>query len=230
MKDIEYYIKHAKKYFQSNKPKKKGICPHNNIISDDDGTYCGDCGLVLGNQNYVSSYEDTKTHDITYIPYKRLSHFKNLLTKYQGKQQFKNSKDNILSLLEEKLNGNITKKNINKVLKENNLNKEIININYFLFRLGGDTVSLSHNQVDILIDMFQKIQIPYHDWNIKHKRKNFLNYNYILFKLFELLNLDNSDFTLLKAENRIKIHDDAWKFICEYNNWKFISSLSDNEP
>jgi len=77
--------------------------------------------------------------------------------------------------------------------------------------------------------MFDNIQGPFEKWSkiISPARKNFLNYNYIFFKMCQLLNKNEflSLFPLLKSREKLYEHDQIWRGICKELNWKFIASI-----
>jgi hypothetical protein len=74
--------------------------------------------------------------------------------------------------------------------------------------------------------MFKEIQ-PSFQKNCPKDRSNFLSYSYILYKFFELLELDEYKiyFPLLKSRDRLISHDQIWKKICDYLRWEFIQSV-----
>ena len=74
--------------------------------------------------------------------------------------------------------------------------------------------------------MFKEIQVPFEKF-CPEKRKNFLSYNYVMYKFFELLELDEylSCFQLLKSRNKLHQQDLIWKNICQSVKWQFIPSL-----
>ena len=77
--------------------------------------------------------------------------------------------------------------------------------------------------------MFKQIQTPFETLrpDIIPKRKNFLSYNYIMYKFFELLELDEylDCFQLLKSRNKLYQQDIIWKHICAELKWQYIPSL-----
>ena len=79
---------------------------------------------------------------------------------------------------------------------------------------------------EIIRGMFTAIQIPFEKY-CPVKRKNFLSYNYVMYKFFELLELDEylNCFQLLKSRTKLYDQDKLWKNICKDLGWQFISSL-----
>ena len=74
--------------------------------------------------------------------------------------------------------------------------------------------------------MFQNILTAYETIDVK-KRVNFLNYYYVLHKIFEIKN--NTEFMkycpLLKSTDKLIQQDMIWKQICKKLNWKYIPSI-----
>ena len=56
-------------------------------------------------------------------------------------------------------------------------------------------------------------------------RKNFLNYNYILFKLLEIDNIYNDKIKMLKRIESLKEHDIIWKKMTKEIGLTYISSI-----
>ena len=56
-------------------------------------------------------------------------------------------------------------------------------------------------------------------------RKNFINYNYVLYKLLELIKQHEllQHIPLLR-KTRLREHDRIWKMICEKLDWEFIKT------
>jgi hypothetical protein len=72
-------------------------------------------------------------------------------------------------------------------------------------------------------DMFFMIQIPFYN-NKPAKRKNFLSYNFCLYKFAELLGEDHllPYFPLLKCSRNLHKQDQIWKKICADLSWEFL--------
>ena len=85
---------------------------------------------------------------------------------------------------------------------------------------------MSRELEDKLRLMFKEIQIPFAK-ACPSDRKNFLNYNYIIHKFVELLELDDfiDCFPLLKSREKLYQQDQIWKKICDELQWEFIAIL-----
>ena len=79
---------------------------------------------------------------------------------------------------------------------------------------------------EIIRNMFKSIQVPFVKY-CPNNRKNFLSYNYVVYKFFELLELDEylNCFQLLKSRTKLHQQDIIWKSICKDLGWQFIPSL-----
>ena len=57
-------------------------------------------------------------------------------------------------------------------------------------------------------------------------RKNFIRYNYIIYKLLELMDYDRylKDDALPKTKNILKSYDEYWEKICQKLNWNFFKT------
>ena len=77
--------------------------------------------------------------------------------------------------------------------------------------------------------MFNEIQKPFEKYKIMYspQRKNFLNYDYVLYKMLELLNKDEflNCFSLLKSREKLYEHDKIWRGICSDLQWEFIPTI-----
>ena len=94
---------------------------------------------------------------------------------------------------------------------------------------GIDAPKMTCELEEQLKIMFDEIQIPFEKYSkiICPERKNFLNYNYIFYKMCQLLNKDEFliCFPLLKSREKLYEHDLIWKGICKDLKWEFIPSI-----
>ena len=100
-------------------------------------------------------------------------------------------------------------------------------IPYIINQLNGLPAPVIAPEIEEIIrNMFKSIQIPFVKY-CPNNRKNFLSYNYVVYKFFELLELDEylNCFQLLKSRTKLHQQDVIWKNICKELNWQFIPSL-----
>lgn len=134
-------------------------------------------------------------------------------------------------------------------IKENQLSKEDINIYViknilkqydkkkkyqynqgtliYLYSIitGNNIPKFSQAEELKMLKMFEQIHKPYNE--LKGDRKNFLGYDYILYKFLQMLKYKNfKDFIrLIKSNEKITDLDNIWKKICIKLDWKFYPSV-----
>ena len=124
----------------------------------------------------------------------------------------------------------MTPKLVKAYLKKLNYSKYYEHIPVIINEFCGiEAPKLNSELEEQLKILFDTIQEPFkkHSEIVNPKRKNFLNYNYILYKFCELLQKKNflPYFPLLKSREKLYEHDLIWKGICEELSWKFIPSI-----
>ena len=165
--------------------------------------------------------------------YKKINHLNEILNQFQAKESTiipddvmnevvleirKRRIDNIADLSEE---------DIRQILKKLGRSKYYEHRAHILSRLNGNPPPTITPEIEEKIRaMFQEIQAPFLLY-CPNDRTNFLSYSYILYKFFELLELDEYKvyFPLLKSRDRLIAHDMIWAKICSYLRWQFISSV-----
>ena len=159
--------------------------------------------------------------------YERINHFKDKIKSLQGKEN-KTIPPEVFTLLEAEL---IKKKKTfqdldyqltRKLLKLTNQSRYYRNIYLILSIVKKDFIIIPEQIEEKLYKMFEQIQEPYEKYK-GTKKKSFFSYDYIIYKFFEILNLD--DFThyckLLDNNDKITEHDRIWKKICQDLNYPF---------
>jgi len=165
--------------------------------------------------------------------YKKINHLNEILNQFQAKESTiipdevmnevicEVKKRRIMNIAE------MTEKDIREILKKINRSKYYEHATHILSRLNGNPPPTITPEIEEKIRaMFQEIQAPFLLY-CPDDRTNFLSYSYILYKFFELLELDEYRiyFPLLKSRDRLIAHDFIWKKICTYLQWEFISSV-----
>jgi len=165
--------------------------------------------------------------------YKKINHLNEILNQFQAKESTiipDEVMHEVISEIKKRRIQNIaqmTEKEIRDILKKLNKSKYYEHAAHILSRLNGNPPPTITPEIEEKIrTMFQEIQAPFLLY-CPDDRTNFLSYSYILFKFFELLELDEykAYFPLLKSRDRLIAHDQIWKKICEYLRWEFISSV-----
>jgi len=130
----------------------------------------------------------------------------------------------------------LTFKHVKKILKRIGHPSHYEHISYIISQLTGKPPPIiTKGQYEEVEYRFKQTKEPFkkykHLLNVSHysdeARKSFLNYNYVLHKLFELMSLDDiaKNFSLLKDTNKLINHDRVWKLICRDLKWQFIPSI-----
>jgi len=216
-------------------------CNENNFTFDSRNSdeICINCGLTtriscIEEYDYSTSIENEQIN--TSFNYKRNNHFQECLNQLQAKENTTIPPKIIKDLTIEFKKYNITDpKLFNYFLVKEHLRKLKYNkyyehiptiINEFCGLPAPVLTPALEQQLKI---MFDQIQTPFekHSKIISPKRKNFLNYNYVFYKMCQILNKQEflSFFPLLKSREKLYEHEQIWKGICSELKWKFIPSI-----
>jgi len=190
---------------------------------------CDKCGEV---RPYVESYsqkEDTEGG----MAYKRINHLTECLNALQGKEGT-TVPDEVIEKVRAEFKKNrisstseIKPSKVKQYLKKLGYSAYYENIHTIANTISGmPTLKLSPELEKKLKDMFNLIQDPFY----KHKspkRKNFLSYNYVLYKFCELLGEDDLliFFPLLKCQKNLHVQDTIWRKICSELSWQFLPTV-----
>jgi hypothetical protein len=195
---------------------------------------CPRCGaeeytLVVSD---VPSFRDPPKERNNYA-YKKINHLNEILNQFQAKESTIIPEDvmnEVVLEVKKRRIANIadlTEEDIRQILKKLNRSKYYEHRAHILSRLNGNPPPTITPEIEEKIrTMFQEIQAPFLLY-CPDDRTNFLSYSYILYKFFELLELDEYKvyFPLLKSRDRLIAHDQIWKKICDYLQWEFIRSV-----
>lgn len=213
------------------------ICPDCNIEkilqSNDGHMVCMSCGhsdqiiVDMEKINFKDPYYENKS-----TGYKRMNHFSELMNQFQAKESTDISpkifNTIILEIKRQRIIDptKLTKKRMRFILKKLELNQYFEHIPFIINRLTGlPPPTITRELEEKLKSMFKEIQEPFKHFRSK-KRKNFLNYNYVFHKFFELLEMDHflQHFPLLKSPSKLREQDELWERICKCLRWEFIPS------
>ena len=195
---------------------------------------CTSCGrsndilLDTDKPNYKEPIQASKN----YTAYKRKNHLNERINQFQAKETidipneiYEEIKQEIKKLRLD--NDSINHKIMRDILKKLGHNKYYEHITHIICFLTCKLPITITREAEHKIDMmFEEIQEPFELFKPKN-RKSCLNYNYLMHKFFELLELDDYliYFPLLKNREKLQEIDNTWKQICEYLNWEYISSI-----
>lgn len=164
--------------------------------------------------------------------YKKINHLNEILNQFQAKESTiipDEVMNEVVCEIKKRRIQNIAElceKDIREILKKLNRSKYYEHAAHIVSRLNGNPPPTITPEIEEKIRaMFQDIQAPFLLY-CPNDRTNFLSYSYILYKFFELLELDEYKvyFPLLKSRDRLIAHDQIWKKICDYLKWEFIRS------
>ena len=203
-------------------------------ISSEGILVCPRCGseeyaLVVSD---FPSFRDPPKERNNYA-YKKINHLNEILNQFQAKESTIIPEDVmnevILEIRKRRIANiaDLTEEDIRQILKKLNRSKYYEHRAHILSRLNGNPPPTITPEIEEKIRaMFQDIQAPFLLY-CPNDRTNFLSYSYILYKFFELLELDEYKvfFPLLKSRDRLIAHDQIWKKICDYLQWEFITSV-----
>jgi hypothetical protein len=203
-------------------------------LSEEGILVCPKCGseeymLVISD---FPSFRDPPKERNNYA-YKKINHLNEILNQFQAKESTiipDEVMSEIICEIKKRRIRNVaelTEKDMREILKKLNRSKYYEHATHILSRLNGNPPPTITPEIEEKIrNMFQEIQAPFLLY-CPDDRTNFLSYSYILFKFFELLELDEYKvyFPLLKSRDRLIAHDEIWKKICDYLRWEFVQSV-----
>ena len=178
------------------------------------------------------SYRDAPK-EMTNFAYKRRNHFIEVLSQYQGRETTEIPEDVYIEILQELDKNRITKPTdltntkLRSILKKIEQNRYYEHIPFIIYQLTGlKPPTITSKTRKRLIEMFNDIQIPFAKY-CPPDRRNFLSYSYILYKFFELLELDEHlpYLNLLKSRDKLHQQDVIWEKICDDLKWEYIASV-----
>jgi hypothetical protein len=196
------------------------VCPH-----------CGSEEYALVVSDFPSFRDPPKERNN--YAYKKINHLNEILNQFQAKESTIIPEDVmnevVLEIRKRRITNiaDLTEEDIRQILKKLNRSKYYEHRAHILSRLNGNPPPTITPEIEEKIRaMFQEIQAPFLLY-CPNDRTNFLSYSYILYKFFELLELDEykAFFPLLKSRDRLIAHDQIWAKICTYLHWEFISSV-----
>lgn len=222
--------------FYQEKPDAAEHCTACNMAREEtDGLLiCPGCG----SEEYVMvvsdfpSFRDPPKERNNYA-YKKINHLNEILNQFQAKESTlipdEVMHEVVCEIKKRRIQNvaELTEKDMREILKKLNRSKYYEHATHILSRLNGNPPPTITPEIEEKIrTMFQEIQAPFLLY-CPDDRTNFLSYSYILYKFFELLELDEYKvyFPLLKSRDRLIAHDEIWKKICDYLKWEFIQSV-----
>ena len=170
---------------------------------------CVKCGIIPKNNQILIEEKDIQTHSSFLTGrYLQRNHFKEILSQLQGKEYIKNFQSDLLEIIKAELKENEpTRSNIKSILKQIGMKKLYDHIAYIQRRLDYPVLFLDENLEKKLTDLFEKFCYFYSNQNLLKKRKNLLNYNYLIIKFLRLLNRDDLTIHISNLRQKSKIQE-----------------------
>jgi hypothetical protein len=201
-------------------------------LEDEGLLICNNCSRNIPYliENEKPSYKEPPK-EVCFYAYKRINHFKEILSQFQGKETTQIPLDIIenikLQIKKERIDLlQITNSKTKEILKKLGYNKYYEHIPFIKDKLGIKPPIMSPELEETLCNLFVELQAPYSKF-CPDDRVNFLNYYYTAYKLCELLGEDKylPLFPMLKDREKRIEQDIIWKKICEELDWEFIPTI-----
>ena len=186
---------------------------------------CEECGVFYETQEFIVT--DLSNFKIKHKRiYKRLDHFKEVLSQFQGKEGKDIPRTVIERLRESIKNDSPTIQEVKQNLRKLKLNKYVENVLYIHHVLSGTPLPYIKREIeDKMLRLFKQMERVFGlvRSRVPFARTSFLNYYYVLFKLLDYLQQPEllHRVPLLKTHVRVKQHDALWRHICEELDWPF---------
>ena len=200
------------------------ICP---MCREPMGEMCEECGVFFEKQEFIVT--DLSNFKIKHKRiYKRLDHFKEVLSQFQGKEGKEIPKE-LVEKIRENINKEKTTTTLNDVkvsLRKLKPSKYVENILCIHHVLTGTPLPYIKREIeDKMVRLFRQLDRVFGlvRSKVPFARTSFLNYYYVLFKLLDALSQGELLYRvpLLKTNVRLKQHDALWRHICEELDWTF---------
>jgi hypothetical protein len=214
----------------------KTVCTHCNVgelikVNHEGIIICNHCFTnhkFLVDNDKPSYKEPPK--EVSFYAYKRINHFKEILSQFQAKESTDIPPEIIQSIMNQVKKERIQTSELNnkktkEILKKLGYNKYYEHIPFIKDKLGIKPPVMTPKLEETLCNLFMDIQRPYAKY-CPDDRVNFLNYYYTLYKLCELLGESQylEFFPMLKDQKKVE-QDEIWKKICKELDWDFIPTI-----
>ena len=182
---------------------------------------CEDCGVFHDEPEFIV----TDLYNYIARPkrsYHRLDHFEEVLGQFQGREG-KHIPPEILHQIKYELSvfNEVTALDVKKAIRKLKLTRYMENFYYILFTVTGKHPPYIKREIeDKIVRMFKMIDRVWCSIETD-KRRSFMNYYYILFKLLELMDQTEllPQVPLLRTRIRLRQHDFLWKKVCDELGW-----------
>lgn len=179
------------------------------------------------------SYKDPP-REISYFAYKKINHFNEWLAQFQAKENTDIPQAVLEAIMKELKKERISdpkrvkKEKILEILRKLKMPKMYDHVQQIKNRIQHQmtNLTLSKEMEEKLQYLFKEIQPAWIKF-CPRDRSNFLSYPYVLYKLCQLLDMDDflPYFQLLKSREKLYQQDQTWEKICKEMQWQFIRSI-----
>jgi predicted nucleic acid-binding Zn-ribbon protein len=179
------------------------------------------------------SYKDPP-REISYFAYKKINHFNEWLAQFQAKENTDIPQEVLEAIMKELKKERISdpkrvkKEKILEILRKLKMPKMYDHVQQIKNRIQHQmtNLTLSKEMEEKLQYLFKEIQPAWIKF-CPRDRSNFLSYPYVLYKLCQLLDMDDflPYFQLLKSREKLYQQDQTWEKICKEMQWQFIRSI-----
>jgi hypothetical protein len=189
-------------------------------VENEGGRVCTHCGITYFMPVNVST-PSSETPTRRPFLYKRVHHFANWLKRIQA-QDTRQIPTEVFELCKSSVDPAV----IRGLMKNNGYMKYYHNIPSILLVLTGiQAPALSVALEAQLVRDFQSLELCFLMVKPK-KRKNMLPYAYILYKLFEIHNIQSMfSVRISKSSSTLTYYDETWMKICSLLDWSFRNTV-----
>ena len=189
---------------------------------------CGYCATYIDSTSASMSYSDE--YELSTFSYKRITHFDDCMKQVQGKESYVVPAE-IIDMVMSELYAQritdvdaITQTKIRQILKALRARKAYDHVAQIYARITGKRAPRITGQVEERCRLMFVAMQPCFDRHCPKNRKNFLSYNYVLYRCFHLLGLTHmlGAFSLLKGKDKLALADEIFEKICADLGWKFV--------
>lgn len=206
---------------------------------------CKNCGVIQGFEGPEMQMSFKDMENVTIVkrrtqPYNPKTHFKDTLDRMQGVEKkdipypvqvaiLKKLKSEGIEPLQQPKK--ITYKRIRRILQSLKYSKyfgHITKIIKIVTNNQNGPEPLTYEESVLITSLFEQTVRPFEIIKEKHKRKSLPKYQYMIFKLCQMININRFEPYLHKFEARSKEVDaeKVWKEVCDINKdlnyWKYI--------
>lgn len=193
---------------------------------------CPTCGFALKHFASVASYQENNRINVAqrYV-YDKRAHFGDSIKKYQAKQNTTISAQVYRDLWDKLASHDIpidkfTKTHLYEFLKLTGHSDHYEDMTLIYSEMTGiPAPNISHLEQK-LFSLFDEVD-PVYERVKPIGRVNFLNGQFVLFKLLQKLKFPcrEDDFYILKTREKMLEHDQIWKKICHELSWTYIPTV-----